>query len=191
MKYTVITLPQSERNFWQELKGFEYNVNVGRLNDNPRLDIIERNLSIMRKAVEDGDEWHTIIEDDVWFPNEKCLPHYYYCMTNVPYDADILLSCIYSGNAPHYTENLYWNKVIGQYAGHIFVAYSNKAMQKIIKHYEDKGLYGDFDWEMRNVGLNIYVPKLFFAIQHDGFSFHHNKQTKFNIENQMLSKIIK
>lgn len=129
----------------------------------------------VRYAKDKGWDKVLIMEDDVIYPaKEKALPYINEALKKLPEDWDVILGGVYYLRNEKRI-NAYWRKVYEFCALHWYIV--NEKAYDTILNYECNG---HIDRWLGNQGLNIYLPRRFWAIQKDGYSDNVNKLTNYN-----------
>ena len=158
---------------FRELFEGSYTVVEGVRNKIPFHGIAQAHMNAIKIAKDNNWDKVLIMEDDVLFsPSSKKYMDKIY--SDLPKDWDILLGGLYwSRMMVEHNKN--WYKTSEFCALHYYIV-NQKAYDKLLKF----DYSNHFDRWVGTQGLNVYVPKKFFAIQEDGYSDNVNKLTDYN-----------
>lgn len=124
-------------------------------------------LSIIAEAKRRGFPHVLVMEDDCYFPaGEKAREHMERVFKNVPDDFHLAMGGVYQARMTE-PANGDWLKIAGFSSTHFYVV-AARAYDRILRGYE-QGKHID-RWYSDFSKMNIYVPKLMFAIQRIGYS---------------------
>lgn len=182
----LINLPERperlERSM-RELSGFfsaskEINVVKGRRADMPMHGIAQSHLDCIRMAKDKDWDHVCISEDDVRFQSKNSRVHADRVFADLPADADVLLSGIYSGKMTR-KQDCAWLHVT-DFAGLHFYVVKRSAYDRILEYpgnvHIDRWMAG----RRSGGGLKCYVSNPMFAIQYDGFSDNVGRPMKYS-----------
>jgi glycosyl transferase, family 25 len=124
-------------------------------------------LEIIKIAKERNYENVIIMEDDCIFQGkEKTMEYVQSCFDDVPEDYDMLFGGIYQGSNPIDSKKHWWK--IKNFSSTHFYVIKNTAYDTVLKDYDPTTYHLDRYYAASN--MNMYVPKLMFAIQSTGYS---------------------
>jgi len=178
----VINLPervQRLHDFKQEFQYLQsytgYYTVSGVIEDRPEKGIAKAHHNAIRMAKEKGWDKVLIMEDDVMFPGkDKTVPYMEEAFKKLPENWDIIVGGVYYLRNETKVNN-YWRR-IGEFCALHWYIVNEKAYDKLLS-FEYTGHY---DRWMGKQGLNIYLPRRFWAIQRDGWSDNVKKETDYN-----------
>ncbi len=158
----------------------------GVLDPRPSKGIATAHMNAIQRAKDNNWPSVLIMEDDVIFPGkQKTLPYIEESFKELPEDWDIILGGVYHLRKPQKVNN-YWQKV-GEFCALHWYIVNERVYDKILAF--DKSTHIDH-W-MGKQGMNIYLPKKFFAIQEDGYSDNVKKITSYNSNKLANFEILK
>lgn len=137
--------------------------------------IAEAHLNCIRLAKENNWDSVLIMEDDCVYPAKERVEDYVnQILSTLPEDWDIVLGGAYWLRSK-VEVNSHWFR-ISEFAGLHWYIVNKNCYDKILTYNETNHI----DRYIGTLGLKIYVPKRFFAIQEDGWSDNVQKETDYN-----------
>ena len=144
--------------------------------DRPERGIAKAHHECIKFAKERGLDKVLIMEDDVVFPGkEKTIPYMEEAFKKLPENWDIIIGGVYYLRNEVKVNN-YWRR-IGEFCALHWYIVNEKAYDKLLTF----DYVGHYDRWMGKQGLNIYLPRRFWAIQRDGYSDNAKRETDYNL----------
>lgn len=146
----------------------------------PMNGIAQSHLKCIELAKKNNWNAVVIVEDDVKFTSKHSKLYADTIFSNVPHDADILLSGVYTGTPTKYNGD--WNK-IEEFSGlHYYVVLKHAydkffEFKQLTPQHIDRALGRS---KPNGLGMNCYVSDFFFAIQYDGYSYNVERDVSYS-----------
>lgn len=186
----LINLPLATERFkisMEELKSFGIEEVVyieGVLEKDGMVGVAKAHLKCIQFAKDQNLPYVLIVEDDIHFPSPLAREHADAYLNNLPTDWNILLGGLYT-SAGMNSVNESWNQTKEFSGTHFYIVNSN-CYDHILSNYDFKSHIDR--WYARSMAstsatsgkLKCFVPKTFFAIQHDGYSFNSKQVTNYS-----------